>query len=212
MVIHHVLNEVFRSRSHVAVLRALLDTTSGFTGNHVGRTIGMHPRSALRALSVLEDLGLVRRQRGGRDHIFTLNRKHFLVRRGLISIFSAERTFEETLFSTLANTLQNRVASAVVFGSVARQQEEPRSDLDLCCIVQDDTEKETVRDVLDRGSGKLHTEYGVRLAPFVLTIEELRKKRQSTLVTNMVEHGRVIAGNDLTSILNGQTPGAKTRR
>ncbi|MGA2623864.1 MAG: helix-turn-helix domain-containing protein [Bacteroidota bacterium] len=86
MIMHRVLDEVLRSWSHVAVLRALMDTSTGFTGNEVARVSGMQPRSALKALSSLEELGIVRRQRGGRDHLFTLNREHFLVREALLPI------------------------------------------------------------------------------------------------------------------------------
>ena len=58
-------------------LRALIDTNSGFTGNEVARVSGMNPRSAFKALTSLENLGIVNRQIGGRDHIFTLKPRAF---------------------------------------------------------------------------------------------------------------------------------------
>ena len=50
MQFHRALNEVFRSWTHVAVMRALQDTTVGFTGNQVAGEARMHPRSAFKAL------------------------------------------------------------------------------------------------------------------------------------------------------------------
>lgn len=64
MVFHRSLDEVFRSWTRVAVLRTLWDTATGFTGNQVARAAGMHPRSAFKALTALETLGMVQRQRG----------------------------------------------------------------------------------------------------------------------------------------------------
>ena len=86
MVIHRPFDEVLRSWSHVAVLRAILDSAVGLTGNEIARVSGMQPRSALKALTSLEELGIVHRQRGGRDHLFTLNRDHFLTREGLLPL------------------------------------------------------------------------------------------------------------------------------
>ncbi len=203
MVIHRALDEVFRSWSHVAVLRALLDTTSGCTGNEVGRISGMQPRSALKALTSLEQLGIVRRQRGGRDHIFTLNRDHFLVRDAILSLYHSERQFPEVLFTMLAAGLKSPVVSAVVFGSVAKREESPLSDLDLCCIVKTEKQKNAVREKLDGEAGSLNRKFGVRVSLLLFTVEELRAKSKSRLVKDIVDHGRLIVGKDLKAVLNG---------
>lgn len=200
MVIHRALDEVLRSWSHVAVLRALLDTTTGFSGNEVARLAGMHPLSALKALSSLEVLGIVRRQRGGRDHIFTLNHSHFIVREGLIGLYEAERKLSTAINSTLASTLRRRMLSAVIFGSVARHEEAPASDLDLCCVVRAQADKEKVREALNSQSIVLHETFGVKLAPVLLTVAELRKRAKSTLVKDMLAHGKLVTGKPLKSL------------
>lgn len=41
MIIYRAFDEVFRSWSHVAVIRALIDTANGFTGNETARVSGM---------------------------------------------------------------------------------------------------------------------------------------------------------------------------
>ncbi len=203
MVIHRALDEVFRSWSHVAVLRALLDTTSGCTGSEVGRVAGMQPRSALKALTSLEQLGIVRRQRGGRDHIFTLNRDHVLVRDAILSLYHSERQFPEVLFTTLAAILKSPVVSAVVFGSVAKREETPLSDLDLCCIVNTEKQKDAVREKLDGEAASLDRKFGVRVALLLFTVEEFRAKLKSRLVKDIVDHGKLLTGKDLRGILNG---------
>jgi len=200
---HRVLDEVLRSWSHVAVLRALLDTSTGFSGNEVARVSGMHPRSALKALSSLEELGIVRRQRGGRDHLFTLNREHFLVRDALLPIYHAERQFPEVVKTYLSASLGSPAVSAVLFGSAARGEETPSSDLDVCCIVKTEKQKETVRQHLDAISSELYRKFGVKVAPVYFTLEELGKKAKSSLVKSILSHGTVIAGRNPKDILHG---------
>jgi len=136
MVIYRVFGEVFRNGSQVAVLRSLLDTNSGYTGNEVARLSGIHPLSALKALTVLEQLGIVNRQRGGRDHIFTLNRSHYLVQQVIVPIYKAEQELPKEISYTIAAVLKRSVLNAMIFGSVAKRTETAMSDLDLCCIVK----------------------------------------------------------------------------
>lgn len=203
MVIHRALDEVFRSWSHVAVLRALLDTSTGCSGNEVARVAGMHPRSALKALTSLEELGIVHRQRGGRDHLFTLNREHYLVRDAILSLYHSERQFPEVLTTTLAAILGKPVISAVVFGSVAKKEESAQSDFDLCCIVRTEAQKEVAREMLDCEAPSLYQRFGVKIAPVYFTLEELRKKSKSSLVKDILKQGKLITGKHPKDLLNG---------
>jgi predicted nucleotidyltransferase len=201
LIIHRVLDEVFRSWSHVAVLRALLDTTSGCTGSEVARLSGMHPRSALKALTSLEQLGMVNRQRGGRDHIFTLNRNHVLVHDIVEHIYRSEQEFSNHIIDALAARLKRFVLSAVIFGSVAKQVETPFSDLDLCCIVKTESRKETVRGLLSSDAQKLYRTFGIKVAPLFFTLDEVKKKAKTPLVRDILDHGKLIVGKNIKVLL-----------
>lgn len=196
MVLHRPFDKVFRSWSHVAVLRVLQDTATGFTGNHTARLAGMHPRWALKALTSLEELGLVRRQRGGRDHLFTLNRDNYLLMRGILPLYKLERTFFNEVTAAIAVAVNRQAVSAVLFGSVARREETPRSDLDLCFIVKSNHQRKNLQSSLDDLSPSLYKRFGVKIAPIYFTLDEFRKKarRSNPLVMQILEAGRIIAG------------------
>lgn len=203
MVVHRAFDEVFRSWSHVAVLRALIDTATGFSGSEVARVSGMTPLSALKALSSLEELGIVQRQRGGRDHLFTLNRRHFLVQDAILRLYHTERQFPEVLVAGLSAILRRSVVAAVIFGSVARNEETPASDIDLCCIVQTEEQKEVVRQLLDKESPDLYRTYGIKTAPVFFTLGEFRKKARNQLVKSILAIHRHIVGKKLDALLRG---------
>ena len=202
MIIHRVFDEVFRSWSHVAVLRALLDTTSGCTGNEVARLSGMHPRSALKALTSLEQLGMVNRQRGGRDHIFTLNRSHFLVHDVVEHLYRAEQEFAKHIIDALSDRLKRSVLSAVIFGSVAKRVETPFSDLDLCCIVKTESRKNDVREILNANAQILYRTYGIKIAPLIFTLQEVKKNHMTPLILDILDHGKPVVGKNLKALLN----------
>ncbi len=203
MVIHRVLNNLFGSWSHPAVLRTLIDTTNGYTGNEIARLSGMHPRTSLKALTKLEELGIVNRLRGGRDHIFTLNREHYLVNEVVLQIFDREAQFRNELFKSLSKILRNKVISAIVYGSTARKEESPKSDLDLCCIVEKKKEVENIRMVLDNSSQKLNNKFGIKLSPLFFTLTEFKKKKNTQLVKDIIEEGKEITGLNKRALLNG---------
>lgn len=203
MVIHRVLDEIFRSWSHVAVFRTLIDTNTGCTGNEAARNAGMHPRSALKALTALEELGIVNRQRGGRDHLFTLNREHFLVKDILLPLYQTENMFPGVIKREIASILKKHVISAIIFGSVARKEEKPLSDLDLCCIVNSVKEKDNVRELLNSKLKLMNVRYGVKLAPVFFTITEFKKKSNTQLMKEIVEQGIVITGKNPKALIHG---------
>ncbi len=204
MIAPRSIDQVFRSWSNVAVLRALQDTAVGFSGRQVARIAGMSIRSALQALTSLENLGIVRRQRGGRDHIFTINRNHYLVEKGIVPLFIVEQKFYEEINSVIANNLRRKALSVIIFGSAARREETPQSDLDLCCIVKNKIQLEKAQTGIDAISPLLHNRYGVKLGPIFFTITEFRKKSagRNPLITQIVESGKVISGKNPKVLLN----------
>ena len=204
MIVHRPYDEVLRSWSHVAVLRALLDSNSGLSGNQVARMSGMQPRSALKALSSLEELGIVRRQRGGRDHLFTLNRSHHLVSEGLLPLYSAETSFLRDLEQSLSSILTKRVMCAVMYGSVVRRQETAQSDLDLFCLVRSEKDKEALRQSLMKAAPSLHSRFAVKLAPLFFTLAELKKNLKSPFVKQLLKEGRALVGQLPKKIARGK--------
>jgi predicted nucleotidyltransferase len=206
MVFHHVWDRVFSTWSHVAVLRALQDSAQGSTGREIARLSGMNHRSCLQALTELEELFLIRRARGGRDHIFTLNREHLLVEDGILPLLALERGFSRSLFAYLSKRLSKLTKSIIVFGSVTRNEETPSSDLDLCLVVSAEKVKATVEAAVDSIAPQVLSRYGVKVAPFILTQKEFVRKAKKNLppVQDIAKEGKVIAGLSVKALLNGK--------
>ena len=214
MVVNRVLDELFRTWSHVAVLRALLDTAQGFTGNEVARVSGMDPTAALKALTRLEELGVIRRQRGGRDHLFTLNRGHYLVKRAIIPLYTVEQRYFEEIKSTIAGGVDRYPLSVILFGSVARGEETSQSDLDICLIMKNKTQTGKLQTLLDVMSTSLYNKYGVRIAAIFFTLDEFKKKtsQKNPLILQILHQGKVITGKNPKVLLNAEASPAKICR
>lgn len=207
------LDWIFRAPSHVALLRVLKDRPTGATGRHVASEAGMTHKAAHDALARLEQAGIVRRLPAGRAYIFQLNRRHRLVRRGILPLLELERDFREQVKGLLRKGLEEGVVSGAVFGSVARGEEESRSDLDACLLVERESQTEEVSARAGRLSERLNDEYGVRLAPVVFTRAEFTReyRGRNPFFRKVVAEGETFAGLELREVVRGKAHPAKPR-
>ena len=163
-------------------------------------------RSCLQALSALEDLRLVIRQRGGRDHLFNLNREHRLVQDGILPLLEVEAGFARAVQDMLAGRLKREVLSLILFGSVAREEESARSDLDLCLIVSTSAEKGKALERVHALAPTVLQRYGVRISPIAFTLRQFRlaARRKRSPVREIVSEGIVLVGKQLKGLLSGK--------
>ena len=203
MVFHRVLDHVFSTWSHVAVMRALRDTAHPLTGREVARVAGMNHRSCLKALTALEGLYLITRQRGGRDHLFALNRNHVLVKEAVLPLLEQERRFLGGLIAFLRPKLVNVTESVILFGSVVRKEETVRSDLDVCLVVHSNQEKKRAQEIVHAIASECKHRYGARLAPLFFTPGEFRRnnKLKKSPVPEIVHEGEVVMGSPIVRLL-----------
>ena len=206
MIINRVLDEVFSRWSNVAVLRALNKYVIGISGRAVAPAAGSTAKNCFTALNDLEDIGIVKRVRGGRDHLFSLNRQHFLVKQGITPVFETEQQFVEEIFNDVKKQLKKKCKSVYLFGSVARKEEEAGSDLDLCIIFDKANRKKILEESMFELKSLLHKKYFVNVSPIYITHKEFirRAKNNKPPVNDIVKDGILIFGTSIDKLLNAK--------
>lgn len=198
------LDRLFAVAANVPVLRALAGMARG-TGREVARRAGIGAPGAHQALARLEDLGLLRRTPAGRAFVFELNREHFLAKRMLLPMLEAETDFREELGRLLVRAAGVDPVSAVIFGSVARGEEGPASDLDVCFVVEGDSMKRRAETGLSGAFEKIWKEFGFKLSAMVFTRSKFVRGWRSGkgFFRNVVAEGDVFAGVRLEEVVGG---------
>jgi len=198
------LNVVFGAPSHVALLRALSGAGRGLTGREVARAAGVAQRAAMEGLARLEGAGLVRRTPAGRAYLYELRRDHRLVRGGILPLLDLEAEIRTGVFARLRETFGKGVVSGCVFGSTARGEERPESDLDILLIV----ERKGEEDLLQKRASRLFEEFrrdlGIRPSLLVLTRGELtnRYRAADEFTKNVVREGETFAGKPIGTVID----------
>ncbi|HEX2867566.1 MAG TPA: nucleotidyltransferase domain-containing protein [Ignavibacteriales bacterium] len=205
MILNKPLDELFSTWSDIAVMRVLKSYSTGLTGREIARLSKMTPRSAIRALSGLEELGVITRIRGGRDHLFSLNREHFLVKEIVLPVLENEEKFRDAVYLEIRQSLKDRCNSVYVFGSVPRKEEKVESDLDLCVIYDSEEQREGVEEAFEELRSELFIKYGVNASPFYISASEFSEKAKDKKqpVKDIVKEGEMVFGNSIGSLVNG---------
>lgn len=205
MVINKPLDELFSTWSDIAVMRVLKNYNTGLSGREIARLSGMTAKSAIRTLSRLEDLGVISRIRGGREHFFSLNRKHYLVQEIILHILECEEKFRDAVYQEISRALKGKCNSVYIFGSVARREEKVESDLDLCIVLDKEDQKEEIEELFEELRSELFIKYGVNASPFYITVSEFsaKAKDKKPPVKDIVEEGKMLFGNSISRLVNG---------
>lgn len=123
-----------------AVLTVLTGSTKPRTGREVARLAGRSQPATKRVLDRLVEHGLVHERQAGRSNIYTLNWDHIAA--GPITDLANLRL---VLFRRLRETLEPwrpRPVHVSVFGSAARGDGSPESDIDMFLIRPGDVEED----------------------------------------------------------------------
>lgn len=138
MRFHHLPETLLTSPARVAVLKALLRSPGReWSGRELAKASGVSPPQTMEALYRLFDEALVRQRRAGRASLWSLEEGHFLVDR-LRPLFALDPESTRALVEALEGGLSGSGAvEAWLFGSIARGDEDPNSDVDLVVVFPD---------------------------------------------------------------------------
>jgi len=90
-----------------------------------------------------------------------------------------------------------------MFGSVARGENKPGSDLDVMIVVENSLSvRKTTAGVQDKG-GRFLAKFGVMLSPHVIRRRDFisRFDKKDKLIRNVIREGRVISGKHFEEVL-----------
>ncbi len=206
MKLHNILDEVLKSKSHIMVLRVLQDTAQGYTGREIARLSGLTHRACLQALTNLEDLAIVQRRRGGRDHTFTLNRKNVIVSDGILPLLDLERKLLDRLQQYIKRRFAKHTESIMLFGSVVRGEETVGSDMDVCFVAGNKSKLKEVENIVHELQPAVKQMFGADLAPVYYTAAEFKKyyMQDKSPVVDIVHEGKRISGSSVKSLINAE--------
>lgn len=174
----------------MAILRALQDSREGMSGRAVARQAHINHQACALALRNLESLGLIQRQGAGRTQLVRLNFDNHLVKELILPLLRKERDLVSQTRREIADAFRSKALTITLFGSVARGQDVPGSDVDVL-ITSESADRDRLLKRAETFSTEFSKRYGLHLSPIVMTLSEARKRftKSEPLLKNIVSEG-----------------------
>ena len=138
MRLDHPLDDLFRSRSHIRVLRALdeLPDRLAVSVRDLARRSGLSHPTVSSALKLMLVQGVVLARRSARADAFEVNRQHVLVKK-MRRLFEWERSARRQFLHFLQKQIESHgkaVGAAFVFEGATRSEMTATSDVDVAIV------------------------------------------------------------------------------
>jgi len=125
-----------------------------------------------------------------------------LIRELILPLLRKERDLLKSVRQEVANTFKKEALAITLFGSVARKQDVPGSDMDILIVVKG-TDKVQMIDQVTRTSSGFVKKYGVRLSPIVMTLREAQRTRKADpLLRNILSEGIDLLPRKLKEVIS----------
>jgi predicted nucleotidyltransferase len=199
------LDEILGNRTKIKLLRVLVPLSRPVSLREAARLAGMSAAGASRAMEHLTAMGVMERREASGQHLYTVNRENYFT--GVLSgLFGAEEARQQALFQALRDALVPMAKAAAIFGSRARGDDRPDSDLDLLVVIEDADGEEGVWDHLVVLQPRIQREFGLRLSPVILGLERLREREREgdPFVEAVAAEGIPIIKPSIQKLIHGE--------
>ena len=188
MKFHISLLDVLNSKTKMKIIRFLLTHEASMSEREIASVLKVSHMSVNRTMRDLAELNFVNFVTIGKAHLWRVNRKSHAFKvlseliKGVSGIKEPLEDLKKILLRNLPKTLIKRM---VLFGSVAEGSERTNSDIDVFVLVKDKQSKENLEPQIEKLSNVCFEVYGNRLAPYILTEQEVRQKENLKIISEI---------------------------
>lgn len=203
MVFNNIISWLLTDMIHIKVFKLLRLHREGLTGRALGTLAQTSVFKINSVLRFLVSQGVITQTVVGRAHLYRLNEHHILVHDVINYLINYENNFLTRLGEMIIEKLSLSPLSVILYGSVARGDEGPMSDIDLLLIYQDEekpgpiSETGSIIEWINRNYGNMAGIRRIRISEFQNPMEE-----HKALIRNIIKEGKSIAGLSMTEVLS----------
>lgn len=188
MKLHTSLLDVLDSKTKLKIIKFLLTHQASMSEREIASILKVSHMSINRVMRELSEVNFVDFSRVGKAHLWRVHRKSYAFK-----VFSSllsgnpegNDPFADLKREIVRNLPKTLLIRIVLFGSVAEGSEKTDSDIDLFILVKDQHSKNKLERAIEKLSKKCLEIYGNRLAPYILTTQELEQKKNLPVISEI---------------------------
>ena len=191
------LLDVLNSKTKIKIIKFLLTHEASMSEREIASILKVSHMSVNRTMRELAELNFVNFVTIGKAHLWRVNHKSYAFRalseliKGVSGIQEPIEELKKILLKNLPKTLIKRI---VLFGSIAKGSERANSDIDIFVLARDRQCKEKLESSIEKLSNICFEMYGNRLAPYILTEQELKQKKKLNVISEIKKGIEIYSG------------------
>ena len=188
MKFHISLLDVLSSKTKVKIIKFLLTHEASMSEREIASILKVSHMSVNRAMRELAELNFMHFVTIGKAHLWKVNHESYAygvlsrLIKGVSGIKEPIEHLRKTLLKKLPKALIKKI---VLFGSIANASEKTDSDIDIFILTKDKQSKEKLKLSIEKISGICFDVYGNRLAPYILTEQEMKQKKGLRVISEI---------------------------
>jgi predicted nucleotidyltransferase len=167
------LDILFGTKARTALLRRLARETLPLSARQLAELTGLTHRTVIAALEPLVDDGLVIMRAAGPAYQYCLQREHVIVATVLLPALAAEDRLPGLMAEELVALFSPVAASIILFGSAARNEDVPGSDVDVLVVTSSAGECGRIEESLEAERARFFRRFGRPLSVHCLAPADL---------------------------------------
>jgi len=195
-----LIENLLGSKAKIKVLRKFVQSRDWtFNLTELSKDLDINKGNLSRVLGDFEKENIVSVVRKGRIKLFKLDLNDKFVKDLLIPLFE----LEERIFQSVEERLKTIDAeSTVLYGSFARKEARPCSDIDVMVLVRDKKDVGRMAKKVEKLSEEF-LEENLILFVDVMAVSEFKKlyERDEPLIKKIVKEGKVLSGKDTLEVI-----------
>lgn len=189
---------LFYDATRARVLDVLLANPQALSGRAIARQSDLSPTTTNLALGDLASHGIVSSRVDGRSHLWSLRSENSLVKQ----LVGLARVQDEQAGQVVADALGSEPISVTLFGSVARGESGPDSDVDILVIAKDHAQGQNFRRRAYKASSALRQEVGREVEITVIERDALQEASIHGFLRQVISDGRTLHGKKLSELVS----------
>lgn len=194
-----VLDMLFGTKARTVLLRRLARESLPLSARQLAELSGLTHRAVIAALEPLVEEGIVIKRIAGPAYQYSLQREHVAVEAVLLPALAAEDLVPGLMPNELVALFSPVALSIILFGSAARGEDVPGSDVDVLVLTSDADEFGTIEECAETERARFFRRFGRPLAVHCLAQADLSGP-WAPFVAAAVDEGILLFGADLAKL------------
>lgn len=196
MLLHRYLEEAIGNKVAIGLLRTMINYRGKiFTIRGLAQQAKVSPNETALIIHELENFGIVKIQPVGRAYQLELNEDSYILNKVIKPVIQAEKnTIGELLVFLKKHLDTKKIISAVIFGSVVKDQEKIDSDIDLL-VISNDHDHAIAQ--ISKASEQIFSVFHGSLSPIVFSDKDFKAKRKGSLIQSITDNHILICGKKI---------------